>query len=32
MSAQEQIPMGMNHMTVVPENFEVRSDGEDDEE
>jgi hypothetical protein len=30
MSAQKQTPMGMDHLTVVPENFEGRS--EDDEE
>ncbi len=32
MSAQKQAPMGMKHMTVVPENFEVPSDDEDDED
>ncbi|MFT4884897.1 MAG: hypothetical protein ACI8U4_002415 [Natronomonas sp.] len=31
MSAQKQVPMGMNHMTVVPENFEVQADEEDGE-
>jgi hypothetical protein len=32
MSAQKRVPMGMNHMTVVPENFEVQPDDEDDED
>lgn len=31
MSAQKEVPMGMNHMTVVPENFELSFEDEDDE-
>ena len=32
MSAERQYPMGMHHMTVVPENFEPLDDEDDDEE
>jgi hypothetical protein len=31
MSTQEEVPMGMNHMTVVPENFEMRAEDDEDE-
>ena len=30
-SAKRQYPMGMHHMTVVPENFEPSDDGDDEE-
>jgi hypothetical protein len=30
-SAERQYPMGMHHMTVVPENFEPSDDGDDEE-
>ena len=32
MSAEQKYPMGMHHMTVVPENFEPFDDEDDDAE